>query len=63
MLFTTPHARRLGRADHPNKTENRHRAEFARQMVFDVFGRHGRALDYDDFEDKKPWQLRAARLL
>jgi hypothetical protein len=27
-----------------------------------AFGRHGRALDYDDFVDREPWQVRAARL-
>ena len=40
----------------------RHRANFARQMVFAEFGRHGRALDQADFVDRQPWQVRAARL-
>ena len=30
------------------------RAEFARAMVFEVFGRHARALDYGDFTDRAP---------
>ena len=62
MFITTPNARRLGRASHPENPEIRHRANFARQMVFDVFGRYGRALDQADFTDRRPWQIRAARL-
>ena len=56
-------ARDSRRADHPENPEIRHRANFARAAVFAEFGRHGRAIDYDDFVDRLPWQLRAARLL
>ena len=61
MFVTTPDARRLGRVSHPENPEIRHRAKFARQAVFAEFGRHGRAIDYDEFVDRKPWQVRAAR--
>ena len=62
MVVTTIRARRLGRANHPENPEIRHLAKFARQMVLAEFGRRGRALDQADFVDKKPWQVRAARL-
>jgi hypothetical protein len=31
-------------------------AKFARAAVFEAFGRHGHALDQDDFTDRKPWE-------
>ena len=62
MFTTTPNVRRLGRADYPENPEIRHRANFARAAVFAEFGRHGRALDQDDFIDRRPWQIRAARM-
>ena len=35
--------------------EHRHRADFARDIVFQEFGyRHARAIDYDGFKDRKP---------
>ncbi len=46
----------------PAHSNRRVRASFARQMVFAEFGRGGRAIDQADFVDKKPWQVRAARL-
>ncbi len=37
------------------KQEHRHRAGFARDIVFAEFGyQHARALDYPDFVDRKP---------
>ena len=37
------------------KQEHRHRADFARDAVFEAFGyQHARALDYPDFVDRKP---------
>ena len=51
---TTPSARR----DRPNRTTTSircPRAKFARRMVFEQFGyRHGRAIDYDNFCDRRP---------
>ncbi len=37
------------------KQDHRHRAGFARDIVFHEFGyRHARAIDYDGFKDRKP---------
>ncbi len=37
------------------KQEHRHRAGFARDIVFAEFGyRHARAIDYDGFVDRNP---------
>ncbi len=37
------------------KQEHRHRAGFARDIVFAEFGyRYARAIDYDGFKDRKP---------
>ena len=60
-VYSNP-ARNSSRADHPENPDVRHRANFARAAVFAEFGRHGRAIDYDDFVDRLPWQARAARL-
>ena len=51
--------RNSSRADHPLDPHRRHRANFARAAVFAEFGRHAFALDQGDFEDRKPWMLRA----
>ena len=59
MSITTPSPRRLGRARNPHNAR-RHRADFARQATIDAFGwRFARALDWDDFTDRKPWQIPA----
>ncbi len=41
------------------KQEHHHRADFARAAVFEEFGRNAFAIDQGDFEDRKPWMLRA----
>ena len=56
MLSTKSPARRLGRADRLFNPGRRHRANFARAVVFSEFGRNAWALDQDDFEDRKPWE-------
>ncbi len=38
-------------------SERRHRAEFARQATIAAFGRHARALDWDDFVDRQPGEF------
>ena len=37
-----------------SRSNRRHRADFARQAVIAAFGRHARALDWDDFTDRQP---------
>ncbi len=61
MILYSKTARDSSRANHPENTDRRHRANFARQMVYAEFGRHARAIDYDDFVDRRPWQVRVAR--
>ena len=39
------------------RTNRRHRANFARAAVFAEFGRHARALDWDDFADRKSGEV------
>ena len=56
MSITTPTARNSSRA-RPFNPGRRHRANFARGVVFAEFGyRHGRAIDYADFVDRRPDQ-------
>ena len=56
MLSNTPSTRRIVRADKPFVSGPRHRADFARQATIAAFGRHARALDYGDFDDRLPNQ-------
>ncbi len=52
LTTTTPrNSSRTGKPFHPGQ---RHRANFARQATIDAFGRHARALDWDDFTDRQP---------
>ncbi len=41
----------------PTRSDRRHRAEFARQATIAAFGRHARALDWDDFVDRQPGEF------
>ena len=43
----------------PIHSNRRVRASFARAAVHMAFGRHARALDWNDFTDRKPWQIPA----
>ncbi len=47
---------RSTRTDRPFSPGRHHRANFARAAVISEFGRHARALDQGDFEDRKPWE-------
>ncbi len=52
MLSTTSPTRRSSRADHPFNPGHRHRANFARQAMFDAFGvHHGKAIHQAKFID------------
>ncbi len=52
--------RRSSRTGKPSNPSRRHRADFARQATIDAFAWHfARALDWDDFTDRKPWQIPA----
>ena len=57
MFITTPDVRRLGRTNHPLNPGRRHRADFARRITIDAFGWHGKALDQDDFLDRRPGEM------
>ena len=41
----------------PTRSDCRFRANFARAAVFAEFGRNAFAIDQDDFQDRKPWEL------
>ena len=41
----------------PTRSDRRHRADFARQATITAFGHHARALDWDDFADRKPGEM------
>ena len=57
MFITTAPSRRPARTDRPFNPGRRHRANFARGAVFAEFGyRHGRAIDFADFVDRRPDQ-------
>lgn len=56
MTFYNKASRRSSRTDRPSNPDRRHRASFARQVVFAEFGHHARALDQDDFVDRLPGQ-------
>ncbi len=58
MTNTTIPARAASRR-RPSNSDRRHRVDFARQATVAAFGRHARALDWDDFTDRKPWQIPA----
>ena len=59
MSITTPRTRTSSPTGNPSSLGRRHRADFARTAVFAEFGRHAFAIDQGDFEDRKPWMLRA----
>ena len=55
MPSNIPPARNSSRANN-SQNGHRHRADFARQATIAAFGRHARALDWDDFVDRQPDQ-------
>ena len=57
MTLYTPMGRASSPTDKPFNPGRRHRADFARAATIDAFGRHARALDWDDFQDRQPWQM------
>ena len=56
MTNTTIPARAASRR-RPSNSDRRHRVDFARQATVAAFGRHARALDWDDFVDCLPGEL------
>ena len=57
MTYITYPARNSSRVDRPFSPGRRRSADFARAATISEFGyRHGKALDYGDFVDRRPDQ-------
>ena len=55
MSSNTPTARNSSSSNRPLDPRRRHRADFARDIMFAEFGyQHAKAIDYDGFCDRKP---------
>ncbi len=57
MSVYTRTPRNSSRADRPYNPGRRHRANFARGMVFSEFGHAAFAIDQGDFVDRLPGEL------